>query len=196
MYTKHIAPWLLGFASGIANALILFSITDPDADYLSGRSLLFVLYFAGIPYGLITSIYLWRVLGTKLRYAVLWICASAISYVSAIMITASGGNIGPDGIGSLMICGIIGAVILAFTYHFFIQRMNFLRFAIIIGAAGLIPMLPVFLGARDTFATSIIYVVWQTVITGLIMWPVKPESQTVSPHSQGVPVVPPQNLHS
>ncbi|MEK7144913.1 MAG: hypothetical protein AAB794_03620 [Patescibacteria group bacterium] len=134
----------------------------------------FILFGAGIPYGIVTGICFIYVLPLTRKYLRLlaWIVASGVSYYVGTSIYLLSSRILSDGsdAGSYALAGFCGALILTVIFHFIFHKMSLSKHAVVIVTGGIIPFILAVTFYRDTWHifASILYIVWQTVITTLL----------------------------
>jgi hypothetical protein len=159
-----------GFLSGLINAGILSLLPE-------NLNALFLVYLAGIPYGLITGWYFSHTLpvNKKLFRAILWTVISGVSYYSgALTSTWTHQNIGNQ---NFLAAGFVGAFILALGFYIIYSSIPVWSFISVLVTGALVAHLvsKMYTGSDElnyelNFYSfySLLYIVWQCSITTLL----------------------------
>ncbi len=171
MKTEHALLIGAGILSGVATILVV-KLTYANDDL----SFLILLYGAGIPYGVVTGIYLTRLSSLKHKFArcILWIIASGASYVLAVqailrLVPGDGyaPNLNPP---AYALGGLVGAFVLTIAFHFIFQKLTVKRHLMIIATGALVAYVVTMIDPNGPNIIYVLYALWQTVITTLLGW--------------------------
>jgi hypothetical protein len=170
----------LGLLSGLISGIAVYIIMSATENMLRGTSIVDIMPYAnGLVYGLITSIFFAFFIKkiSPMFSMLLWSLTGLISYCLGIITTIylSGWSI-EDGLKesnfsfTFFVGGIVGSLILVLGFNFIYSKLNYRLLILIIASAGIVAGL---LGALKS--EWMLFVIWQTVITGLLSLAIKEE---------------------